>query len=696
MKQHEVPPLRYCKGIGEKREKLLHKLGIYTGKDLLFHFPRDYQDWRTIADPPQLLAPEKTAFAGKITGIQSRRARNRKIHIIKVLLQREHLYLPVIFFNQQYLSNIFAPGKILIVYGKIDRGRYGLEMSQIESWELLERVEDIPERAAIQPVYPLTNGLTQHIMRKIIRNAFREYREQITEYLPSAFQESFNIDSLSETLQKIHFPSSEKDIQSGRFSMKIREALFPVLYWEMKKQQTIHQPYSISYNTELDPLRDFIRNLPFSLTHAQKRVLQEIKDDLFAHLPMRRLLQGDVGSGKTIVAFISALFAIYSNQKACFMVPTEILALQHFKNLTRIIQQQGLENKIRPITLLGSLSANEKKKVRRQIAQNEYNFIIGTHALFQEKVDFPDLAYVIIDEQHRFGVAQRGNLIEKGHNPDVLIMTATPIPRTLTMTLYGDLKVSILDELPPGRQKVHTRLVGQNNTGKLLAFCRSYLKENGQIYVVCPLIEESEKLELKAATRAFEEYKEHFHPYSCGLLHGKMNTKEKQEIMEAVAENKIQVLISTTVIEVGVDVPNANFMIIEHPERFGLSQLHQLRGRIGRGSERGYCFLKIQGNNSQETLQRLQVLEKTTNGFEISHYDLEFRGPGEFTGTRQHGFLDFQFLDLATNLPLISKVRHAIADLLTKDPSLNKQENQPLKQEFVRKYEDQLKYLNVE
>lgn len=695
MTQNLESSLRFCKGVGEKREKLLNKLEIHTWKDLLFHFPRDYQDWRVLAHPPPLLAPQKTAFAGIIQSVHTRQARHRRLHITKAVLQRGHLYLPVIFFNQQYLSNSLIPGKSMVVYGKIESGRHGLEMKQVESWEILSSPELIEERAIIQPVYPLTTGITQNVMRHIIQNAFEKYSQYLTEYLSDKLLQHLKILQLKETVRRLHFPDSEEDIQKARHSMKIREALFPLLYWELKKRHAIDSPYNIQYIEDIQPVRDFILQLPFSLTGAQKKVLQELKDDLFASRPMRRLLQGDVGSGKTIVAFVSALFALYSGHKVCFMAPTEILALQHYKNIQNFIQQQGLQSRIRPVTLLGSLSSKEKKTIYGEIAADNYNFIIGTHALFQEKVTIPGLAYVIIDEQHRFGVAQRGQIVEKGNNPDVLIMTATPIPRTLTMTLYGDLKVSILDELPPGRQKVHTRIVDKENKNKLFNFCRSYLKEGGQIYIVCPLIEESEKLDLKAATKAYEEYKNLFQPYRCALLHGKLRAQEKQDVMQALSKNEIQILVSTTVIEVGVDIPNANIMIIEHPERFGLSQLHQLRGRIGRSIQKGYCFLNVPLKLPLDSLQRLEVLEKTSDGFEISQYDLELRGPGEFTGTRQHGFLDFQFLDLAKNLPLISTLRKILGRILAEDPDLNNKDNQLLKRELHEKYHSQLRYLEI-
>lgn len=687
--------IRYCKGVGAKREQQLNKLGIASVSDLLFYFPREYQDWTPCEDFSTLVPEQKAMIIGRIAFVRRQSVRRNRMMLTHLAVENGGSILKITFFNQKYVPESFQPGAYISVYGKISMYKHALQMSQIMSWQIFDHKPSLEDYSGLHPVYPACESVPQKFLMKVLSLTLCEYGEKIKDYFPDSMRNVLKVPPLFHTVLTLHQPENMKELMKARYAMQIREAFFPCLYWEFSRQNVIEQPYSFHYQYPVDVLREFVRRLPFSLTQAQKRVIREIKDDLDALKPMRRLLQGDVGSGKTIVAFISSLFVLASGYQTAFMVPTEILARQHFQKICELVKQFELSDFVKPVLLLGGGKAKDKRELLIQIKEGQVNLIIGTHALFQDQVKYHNLSYVIVDEQHRFGVKQRGALLGKADNPDVLIMTATPIPRTLTMTYYGDLDLSLIDQLPAGRKAIATKKVPARKKDKMIGFCRKYLKENGQIYIVCPLIEESDKLDLKAATQAYSEYCQHFPDVKCALIHGKMPPEDKKQIMENFSENKVQVLVSTVVIEVGVDVPNANVMLIEHPERFGLSQLHQLRGRIGRSDQQAWCFLLISDECESDASSRLQHLVDSNDGFELSRFDLELRGPGEFAGIRQHGFHQFSFLNLTNARPLLEKVRKYVQQLVSADPYLKKQEHQALRAQFIKLYEHHLKYLKI-
>lgn len=655
--------IQSLKSIGSGRIKLFEKLGIRTLKDLLYYFPRRYEDRSQITKINKLLDGEIQTVAGKIVSLQELKPR-KNLTILKVTLSDDTGKLIATWFNQLYLKKTLKPGKEVVLTGKVDRKFLMPEMA-VQEFELLEEKELI-HIGRIVPIYPLTERLPQKFLRGLIFKLLNDVLSSVEETLPKEIIERYNFLPLNEALRQIHFPDNW-NLQKEAERRFIYEELFDL---QMKliatKKIAEQRKPGIAHGGEGKLLKTFLAQLPFSLTAAQKRVINEIVKDMESPYPMSRLVQGDVGSGKTIVAIYALLKAVDAGFQGAIMAPTEILAEQHYLNLKELLVKLGVKIAL----LTGSVTKREKEEILQELKDGSMQIVVGTHALLQENVQFKKLSLVVIDEQHRFGVIQRALLQEKGLNPDVLVMTATPIPRTLALTLYGDLDVSLIDQLPPGRQPVLTRYVPDSKKSAAYAFIKEEIKRGRQAYVVCPLIEESEAIEAEAAVKLQEELQsKFFKEYQVGLLHGKLSTQEKEKVMSLFYSNKIPILVSTTVIEVGVNVPNATIMVIEGVERFGLSQLHQLRGRIGRGKHKSYCFLF--GNlRSAEAKARVRILCTNSDGFAIAEEDLKLRGPGDFFGTRQHGLPDFRIANLLRDSQVLELCRKDAFEIQKKYPEL--------------------------
>lgn len=626
-------PVQYLKGVGPQVAKLLRKLGVETVEDLLYFFPREYEDRRHPTPLNQLKVGDQVVFIkGEVQNVSHQQTRKR-FSILKVVIGDNTGQIPVVFFNQPYLTNYFKPGMKLFVSGKLEVNLYdgGMELSA-RDYEI-----DTGETPGIVPIYPLTEGLYPKTLRNLIKRTLQEYLGQ------------------ESAIATLHFPDDPKKLAAARYKIVFEEFFIFQLGLGLRRQKVQEEKgpvLSIPDNS----LNAFIANLPFKLTTAQQRVLNEIKTDLAGGRPMNRLLQGDVGSGKTVIAALSALIAVQNGYQAVIMAPTEILAEQHYDKLQKLLPELKIE-----------LVTGTTQKKRKASEFTEPDLLIGTHALLEEKVKFRKLGLAIIDEQHRFGVLQREKLQQKGVFPHCLFLTATPIPRSLALMLYGDLDRSVIDELPPGRTPIKTYLVPEAKRTGAYEFIRKQVEEGRQIFVVCPLVEESEKLDLKAAQEEAEKLqKEIFPELKVALIHGRLKAEDKNRIMRDFKEEKVEILVSTTVIEVGIDIPNASVMVVEHAERFGLSQLHQLRGRIGRGASESFCFLM--GNpKTIEAQERLSAMVKTTDGFKIAEADLRLRGPGDFLGVRQAGLPAFRLADIMKDQKILEDARKAAFDLIAKD-----------------------------
>lgn len=687
------------KGIGGSLAKKFAKKEIHTIEDLLFFLPKDYEDRRKVTPLGEVREGQKVVVYGEIIRSGVINAYKRKIFEVVITDGTGFLSLKWFNFKEKIWKNLYYVGKSLYAIGEISRFGKTLEMIHPEVIEEGQEEKLEGELGEIVPVYPSVENVSEKLIRKIMRHAVEEFSFCLKTYIPETFLKRRNLLPVEVAVKNLHFPSKDEDIlllkkeeSIYHKSLAYDEFFFLELALGWKKGK-IKKEKGIAFKVESKLVEDFIKKLPFELTPAQKRVVEEIRRDMAKDEPMNRLLQGDVGCGKTVVAFISALIAIDNGFQVALMAPTEILAEQHYHNFRQYAQLMGINVAL----LTGGIPPAKKREIYHGLSTGFINFVIGTHALFQERVDFKKLGLVIIDEQHRFGVLQRAALREKakGIIPDTLVMTATPIPRTLALTIYGDLDLSIIDEMPKGRKPVITKLFLEYNKHKAYQMAEQELKKGHQVYVILPLIEESEKLDLKAVLTYGKELEEKvFKDYRVGILHGKMSSFEKEKIMHAFKRKELDVLVSTTVVEVGVDVPNATVMIIEHAERFGLSQLHQLRGRVGRGEHQSYCFL-IAYNISieSEAFKRLQVLCETNDGFKIAEEDLKLRGPGEFLGTKQSGYLEFRRADIIKHYEILLWAREDAFRLLEIDPELK---NFPvLKEELLNRWEERLKLSEV-
>ena len=647
--------IKYLKGVGEKRAALLAKLGISTLWDLLTFFPRVYEDWSKIV--PIRYAPAGEAVCIKaIVGTPCREHKIRKgMTLYKTEVTDGESLLDITFFNNKYAAAKLEQGKEYLFFGKITGKGYYRQMTSPD-------FEEVSDCGRMRPIYPQTAGLNSRAIEKLIRTAFNSC-DKIEDPIPRDIRNAYCLLNLEGALKNIHFPESEDMLSEARRRL-IFEELF-LLELGMMRLKTKNRR-STAYGMKNDCTEEFFSLLPFELTGAQKRAIAEATADMMRDIPMNRLLQGDVGSGKTAVSAALIYNCARNGCQSALMAPTEVLAMQHYKTLAKMFENTDITISL----LTGSTPAAEKRKIKTALKEGGINLIVGTHALIQKDVEFNNLALAVTDEQHRFGVNQRGSLTSKGLNPHTLVMSATPIPRTLALIIYGDLDLSILDEMPKGRQKIETFLVNSEIRERTYGYIKKHLCDGLQGYIVCPMVEESEETELTAATKLFSDLSEGFFKgFRLGLLHGKMKPAEKKAVMESFASGETQLLVSTTVIEVGIDVPNAVIMVIENAERFGLSQLHQLRGRIGRGSHKSSCIM-ISDAQNDETVHRLKTLTATTDGFKIADEDLKLRGPGDFFGSRQHGLPEMKIADMMTDGEAIRETHAAAAELLKKNPAL--------------------------
>ena len=670
--------LQYLKGVGEARAALFRRLGIHTVGDVISHYPRDYEDRSRLKKIIQLQDGDQCSFEGIIASRVVVSRPRKGLAISKVSIRDDTGLINAVWFNKPYLKDQLKPGERYLFFGKVTRRG---------TFEVLNPVYEKSDESGpvntcrIIPIYPSTGKLTQNVIRSVIRNALSYAGDSIEDILPGWIRERYHLAGARYSVSNIHFPESDEAFLKARERLVFEELL--ILQLALMSVRTVQESAApgITFGAR-EEVRRFVEGLPFRLTNAQLRVLDEIERDMESSKVMNRLVQGDVGSGKTIVAVAALVKAVKSGYQGAFMVPTEILAAQHYSSLKELLEPLGFNVGL----LTGSVGAKDAKMILEGISSGEIDIAVGTHALIEERVLFKNLGLVITDEQHRFGVRQRAALGKKGACPDMLVMTATPIPRTLALILYGDLDISIIDELPPGRKKVLTYAVDSSMRERVYNFIRKQVAEGRQVYIVCPLVEESDAVDAVSASElAFRLARETFSDLKVGLIHGKMRPSEKDDIMRRFISGETNILVSTTVIEVGVNVPNATLMVIENAERFGLSQLHQLRGRVGRSSYQSYCIL-FNDSKSEIARERMKVMTQTSDGFVISEKDLELRGPGDFFGTRQHGIPDLRIANLYKDMEILKKAQEAAEILIRDDRKLETQENRLLGQAVREKY----------
>ncbi|MDD4953685.1 MAG: ATP-dependent DNA helicase RecG [Candidatus Omnitrophica bacterium] len=700
MKESLDAPIRYLKGIGPKRAQSFNAIGINTVEDLLYYFPRRYQDRSHLTTIAALKEGEiQTIKAQVLARGQKRSFYRRGMSIIEAQVGDNTGRISCVWFNQPYLADYFKPGTGLILYGKVERYGAELQMGNPE-FEIVSEGEDDMGSGRIVPVYSLPSGMAQRGFRNLLKKALDEYVPRLSDCLPYDIRSQNNLLNLAQSLINIHFPQS-LDLQARAYQRLAFEEFFlfqvPVALRKLKNKER----RGISHNIDSELVSSFIAGLPFKLTSDQESVLGEIKSDMASPQVMQRLLQGDVGSGKTVVATIAAIIAIGGGYQVAFMVPTEVLAKQHYEKIsyqaTLPDRQAGKSpnQQLRIALLTGSLTKKEREKIYRQIEEGAIDLVIGTHALLEAGVKFKNLGLVVIDEQHKFGVGQRALLTRKGLYPDILIMTATPIPRTLAITIYGDLDISVIRQLPPGRQPVNTMLFSHKDKAKAYEVAKGQLRQGRQVYVVYPVIEESYALDIAGAKKMYGQLKDgEFKEFNLGLIHGRLKQQEQDEVMLKFKEGKIDLLVSTTVLEVGIDIANATCMIIESAERFGLSQLHQLRGRVGRGREESFCIL-VSDAESSKAGGRLEAMVKYHDGFRIAEEDLKIRGPGEFFGRRQHGLTELRIGNPLTQMQLLKKAREDAIRLIASDRGLGARQNLLLKKKLLQKFPEYEKLMVV-
>lgn len=665
--------LRELKGVGEKTEKLFQKIGITTTDDLLHYYPRNYDAYEEPEEIGSLKENTVAAIRATITtGVYVNKIRN--LQVISITVADTTGRLAVAWFNAPYLKNTLKKGSCFILRGKVSRKKGRLEMEHPEIFTPAAYEEVLH---SMQPIYGLTAGLTNKLIIKLMHQILEEQNLQ-TEFLPDEIKEYYHLADDNYALSAIHFPANMQELLVARKRLVFDEFLLFILAVQILKGKTEEAPNAFPmkpvWTTE-----QIMENLPYKLTRAQLNAWHEIERDLCSHTLMSRLVQGDVGSGKTILSFLAMVLTVENGYQAALMVPTEVLANQHFEAFTKLMEEQGITS-CHPVLLTGSTTLKEKRRIYGEIASGEANVIIGTHALIQEKVVYENLGLVITDEQHRFGVKQREALTTRGNAPHVLVMSATPIPRTLAIIVYGDLDISIIDELPAMRLPIKNCVVGTSYRPKAYSFIEKQIRQGRQAYIICPMVEESEGADGENVTDYTQRIREIFpSDITIGMLHGKMKPKEKNQIMEQFASGEIQVLVSTTVVEVGVNVPNATMMMVENAERFGLAQLHQLRGRVGRGEYQSYCIF-MQGNEQEETSKRLEILNKSNDGFFIAGEDLKLRGPGDLFGIRQSGQLEFRIGDIYQDADVLKAASDAAGGILELDRELTLPQNEMLRE----------------
>lgn len=674
--------IKYLKGVGPHKANKLNRLGIYQVEDLLNYFPIKYEDRRHVKNIKDLNDGDKALIKIKIFDNPLNKSINKKLKIIKAIGKDETGFISLNFFNQDFLMDKLNLDDSYYVFGKvkISYGKYEMTNPDIENMDKDYKAKKI------MPIYSLTYGLTNNELTKIVKSALDLYYNKITDIIPEEIKNQYGLISRKNAILYLHFPVDGKSYNRGKRTIAFEKLLVMQigLLSIKNKLNTNSSGIEINHTHYADKLLEV---LPYTLTNAQHRVINEVKQDMKLTKPMNRLIQGDVGSGKTIVATIAMFVAVSSNYQASMMAPTEILCLQHYETIKDYIKLAKLDINIRCLT--GSTKVKEKKEILNGLINGDIDILVGTHSLIEDNVEFKNIGILITDEQHRFGVRQRALLFNKGRNVDVLVMTATPIPRTLALMFYGDLDISIIDEMPLGRKIIKTDIITGSQKQQAYNFIKEKINNGNQAYIVAPLVEESENLELNSAKETYEELRQtYFRNYKLGLLHGKMKSDEKDKIVKAFYDGTTDILISTTVIEVGVNVPNAVIMLVLNSERFGLAQLHQLRGRVGRGMEQSYCIL-VNESKSKKSKDRMNILKKTNDGFLIAEEDLKIRGPGDFFGTKQHGLSKYQIQSIVNDITVMQNVQLLSKKIINENPYLKGNEYINLKKQIISLFQDE-------
>ncbi len=671
--------IQYLKGVGPTKAALLNNLGIYTIKDLIEYYPRAYEDRTKLKKINEFIDGEYALFIADVARDAKLQRIRKNLAIINTIVTDETGNCKMTWFNQKYIKERLKEGNRYLFYGKVifEYGRPCIESATIYDVSQIDKIQ------GIYPIYSLTAGITQNYLFKLMSNAY-ENKPLVQDIFNDEFRKVHNLCEINYAMQNVHFPKTFKAVEIARRRLIFEELfLFQLALMVIKNSGLGIEKENKYENVDITP---FLELLPFSLTNAQLRVIEEIRKDLTSNKLMNRLVQGDVGCGKTMVAAVAIYMAVKNGYQAALMAPTTILANQHYEELSNYFSKLGIKTEI----ITSSTTKKNKERIVELLKKKEIDVIIGTHSLIEDNIEFSNLGLVITDEQHRFGVKQRMKLTNKGNQVDTLVMTATPIPRTLAIMLYGDLDLSIIDEMPPGRTPVKTYAITDNLEARLNNFLKKHIDEGRQVYVVCPLVEENEELDLKSVESLYEKYKnEFFKSYKVEFLHGKMKNKEKDEIMQRFKNNETNILISTTVIEVGISVSNATVMVIENADRFGLAALHQLRGRVGRGAYESFCILKS-NNKSLKARERLKIMEKSNNGFDIAEKDLELRGPGDFFGIRQSGLPEFKLANLLKDINVLKDAQSVAKEIINTDPNLTTKENSVLKRTLIEKFGEQI------
>ncbi len=698
-------PVRYVKGVGPARAEILKRLGIETVEDLLYHFPRRYEDRSKFKSISQVKVGEYETVKGEILTLGGHRTGKGK-SIFKLALGDETGVIYAVWFNQPYMKNWFKPGDKVILYGKVERYK-DIQITSPELEVIKEEGGETIHTGRIVPIYPLTEGLSSRGLRFMMKNALDKYLDGAEETLFAEMRARNKLSDLRQAIWNMHFPDTAALRQAAYERIVFDEFFILQLALASRRAKIKEADGGIAHKVDGELIESFKALVPFKLTDAQNKAIKDIEKDMASSKPMNRLLEGDVGSGKTIVAAYALVLTVQNGYQGALMVPTEILARQHFNNLNGLLRPLG----INIVLLTNAVAGESREEASRMMEDGAANIIVGTHALIQEDVKFKNLGLVVIDEQHKFGVDQRQDLKEKGLNPDVLFMTATPIPRTLAMTLYGDLDLSILDQMPEGRIPPKAYWVGEDRRQGIYKFIAQEVSAGRQAFIVYPIIEKNKDKGLpasgarlpavgqgpasggKAATEMFSKFRDEVFPrFEIGLIHGRLDDSEKERVMSDFKAGKTQILVSTTIIEVGIDNPNVSVMLIENPERFGLSQLHQLRGRIGRGNQKSYCIL-LSETRSEQARKRLKALISTASGFDIAEEDLQLRGPGEFFGIRQHGLPELRYANLVFDVKQLEAARKEAFELVRGDPELSSSKHKSLKDILRRKFKGKLEII---